>query len=60
MKKLIFLLLFVNITANAQEKIDWPDHKKAVIVLTYDDALESQLNIAVPQLEAAHFPATFF
>jgi len=61
MKKLVLLFLFVSILqAKAQQKITWPHHKKAVIVLTYDDALESQLNNAVPQLEAAHFPATFF
>jgi len=60
MKSLVlFLLIFLTLAANAQ-KITWPNHKKAVIVLTYDDALESQLNNAVPQLEAAHFPATFF
>jgi peptidoglycan/xylan/chitin deacetylase (PgdA/CDA1 family) len=60
MKKLIFFLLLISSTAQAQQKTQWPDHKKAVIVLTYDDALESQLNVAVPQLQAAHFPATFF
>jgi peptidoglycan/xylan/chitin deacetylase (PgdA/CDA1 family) len=60
MKKLTLLLLFLNFAAQAQEKIKWPDHKKAVIVLTYDDALQSQLNVAVPQLEAARLKATFF
>lgn len=38
----------------------WPHHKQAVIVLTYDDALLSQLNVAVPQLERAGLKATFF
>lgn len=38
----------------------WPQHKKSVIVLTYDDALLSQLNNAIPQLEKAGFKATFF
>jgi peptidoglycan/xylan/chitin deacetylase (PgdA/CDA1 family) len=56
---LLFLLIFSTVIANGQ-KINWPNHKKAVIVLTYDDALESQLNNAVPQLEAAHLTATFF
>jgi peptidoglycan/xylan/chitin deacetylase (PgdA/CDA1 family) len=60
MKKLTFFLLLLNLTVCAQEKIVWPHHKKAVIVLTYDDALQSQLDIAVPQLEAAHLTATFF
>ena len=38
----------------------WPHHKKAAIVLTYDDALLSQLDNAVPQLERAGLTATFF
>lgn len=60
MKKMLLLFLLLNFTAQAQEKIKWPGQKKAVIVLTYDDALESQLNVAIPQLKAAHFTATFF
>lgn len=51
--------MLLNFAAQAQP-IKWPHHKKAVIVLTYDDALSSQLNTAVPQLEAAHLTATFF
>jgi peptidoglycan-N-acetylglucosamine deacetylase len=39
--------------ANAQTK-------KAIICLTYDDALESQLKIVVPQLDSAGLKATFF
>lgn len=38
----------------------WPNHKKAVIVLTYDDALQSQLKMAIPQLDSAHLTGTFF
>jgi peptidoglycan-N-acetylglucosamine deacetylase len=38
----------------------WPDGKVAAIVLTYDDALHSQLDIAVPQLDRAGFKGTFF
>ena len=60
MKMLTLFLLLLSFTAQAQEKIEWPNHKKAVIVLTYDDALETQLNIAVPQLDSAHLTATFF
>jgi peptidoglycan/xylan/chitin deacetylase (PgdA/CDA1 family) len=60
MKKLILFLLLSGFAAQAQEKIKWPGHKKAVIVLTYDDALDTQLNVAVPQLDAAHLTATFF
>jgi len=49
-----------NLRADAQQKITWPYHKKAVVVLSYDDALETQLNVAVPQLKAAGLIATFF
>jgi peptidoglycan/xylan/chitin deacetylase (PgdA/CDA1 family) len=56
MKKLLLFLLLLNFTACAQQGI----HKKAIIVLTYDDALQSQLNIAIPQLDSAHLTGTFF
>ncbi len=59
--KFILLLsgLFAFLVTSAQPLL-WPHHKKAVIVLTYDDALLSQLNNAVPQLQKAGFKATFF
>jgi peptidoglycan/xylan/chitin deacetylase (PgdA/CDA1 family) len=60
MKKLILFFLLLSCMAKAQPKITWPHHKKAVIVLTYDDALNSQLNVAVPQLDSAKLTATFF
>lgn len=56
---LIVLLLAVTFNANAQ-KTAWPMNKKATIVLTYDDGLPSQLDIAIPQLNQAGFKATFF
>lgn len=60
MKRLLILFMLFSLAAQAQRKMQWPDNKKAVIILTYDDALESQLNNAVPQLEAAGLKATFF
>ena len=60
MKKLLLFFLLLNLGANAQSTIVWPHHKKAVIILTYDDGLTSQLNIAIPQLDSAHLTATFF
>jgi len=60
MKRLILLFSLLNFTAQAQQKIAWPHHKKAVIVLTYDDGLNSQMDIAVPQLDSANLKATFF
>jgi len=54
------VLLFAGGGVAAQPVIEWPDHKKAAIVLTYDDALKSQLDTAVPQLKRAGLKATFF
>src|ERR1700744_3289267 len=60
MKKLLPFLLLFAFAAQAQQKMQWPKHKKALIVLTYDDELESQLDNAIPQLEKAGLKATFF
>lgn len=38
----------------------WPGNRRAAIALTYDDALESQLEVAIPQLDAAGVKGTFF
>jgi len=45
---------------SATQPMQWPHHKRAAIVLTYDDALLSQLDTAIPQLERAGLTATFF
>ena len=60
MRQLILAVLLAVAYAAQAQKVEWPQHKQAVIVLTYDDALLSQLNVAVPQLEHAGFKATFF
>ena len=46
--------------AQAAPAVRWPEGKSAAIVLTYDDALQSQLKVAVPQLRAAGLRGTFF
>ena len=38
----------------------WAGNRRAAIALTYDDALESQLDVAIPQLDAAGVKGTFF
>ena len=38
----------------------WPQGARGAVSLTYDDGLDSQLEYAVPQLQAAGFKATFF
>lgn len=61
MARMLLLLLLTGVhTAHAETAFAWPQGKIAAIVLTYDDALHSQLEFAVPQLAAAHLHATFF
>jgi hypothetical protein len=57
---LISVILFSAAVWNAEAQMKWPDGKKAVIVLTYDDGLDSHLNIAIPQLDSFGFKGTFF
>lgn len=38
----------------------WPEGRQAAVVLTYDDAVSSQLDIAIPALDAAGLKGTFF
>src|SRR5688572_13336353 len=46
--------------SEAQPGNSWPDGRRAAIVLTYDDALVSQLDHAVPALDAAGLKGTFY
>ena len=58
---LILAMMGVAAPAGAQAPgMSWPDGARAAIVLTYDDALLSQLDIAIPQLDAAGLRGTFF
>jgi peptidoglycan/xylan/chitin deacetylase (PgdA/CDA1 family) len=41
-------------------KFEWPSGKRAAVTLTYDDALTSQLDHAVPALADHHLRGTFF
>jgi hypothetical protein len=43
-----------------QKRFAWPDGRQAAVALTYDDAAPSQLDVAIPQLDAAGLKATFF
>jgi peptidoglycan/xylan/chitin deacetylase (PgdA/CDA1 family) len=53
-------ILAVAICSQAHAQFAWPEGKVAAVVLTYDDALHSQLDVAIPQLAAAGFKGTFF
>ncbi|MCI4592556.1 polysaccharide deacetylase family protein [Sphingobium sp. BYY-5] len=60
MKTLLALALSLVWGVSAASATTWPEGTKAAVVLTYDDALDSQLDHAVPVLDAAGFKATFF
>jgi peptidoglycan/xylan/chitin deacetylase (PgdA/CDA1 family) len=53
-------VLTVPWAARAGAPIAWPNGARAAVSLTYDDGLDSQLDYAVPQLQAARLKATFF
>jgi peptidoglycan/xylan/chitin deacetylase (PgdA/CDA1 family) len=55
-------LVFLVFTMMATQAVagTWPDGKRAAVVLTYDDALVSQLDIAIPALDAVGLKGTFF
>lgn len=47
-------------TVNAAEAVSWPDGAKVAVSLSYDDALDSQLNNAVPALDRHGLKASFY
>ena len=54
-------LLFGAIVMAAQAQAgQWPGGRQLAVVLTYDDALSSHLDIAIPALDAAGLKGTFF
>ncbi len=58
--KLLVLLLIFSLPAIADEQFIWPNKAKAAISLAYDDALNSQLDIALPALNKLNFKASFY
>ena len=60
MKKILAATAVFTLVAAAAIGAPWPGGKKAAVVLTYDDALSSQLDIAIPALDAAGLKGTFF
>jgi len=57
---LLLVCLTTTVLLNGQQKTIWPSNKKGAVVLTYDDALVSQLSNAIPQLDHYRLNATFF
>lgn len=55
-----WVLLAIGMMATQAVAGPWPGGKRAAVALTYDDALVSQLDIAIPALDAAGLKGTFF
>jgi peptidoglycan/xylan/chitin deacetylase (PgdA/CDA1 family) len=55
----IIAFLFSTVLLNAQERAPW-NNKKCAVSLTYDDALNVQLDYAVPLLDSLGLKATFY
>jgi len=61
----LFVMLGISMLASGFVIADdtgfkWPHGAKAAVVLGYDDALDSQLDNAIPSLNKFHFKGTFF
>ena len=56
----LFTLCILFAQAYAQDTFTWPNGAKAAVCFTYDDALESQLNYAIPNLDQYGVKGTFF
>ncbi|GAI07615.1 unnamed protein product [marine sediment metagenome] len=58
---LIIILVWNSIQSLAQNnEFTWPDGTKAAVCLTYDDGIDTQLDIAIPDLEIENFRGTFY
>lgn len=64
MKRNIYLILIFFLLMShhimAQNSISWPNGAKAAICLTYDDAIDTHLDIVIPDLDEAGLKGTFF
>lgn len=65
MKKFLLLVLcpiflMINVTTSFAAEFKWPNGEKAAISLSYDDALNSQLDNAVPTLNTYNIKVSFY
>jgi peptidoglycan/xylan/chitin deacetylase (PgdA/CDA1 family) len=56
----LILAIFICSNASAKTSFEWPSHAKAAISLAYDDALNSQLDHALPALNKLNLKASFY
>lgn len=59
MKRYATLLLIAFFNLNCKAQTDW-NHKQCAVVLTYDDAINADLDNVVPELDAFNFKGTFY
>ncbi len=55
-----FILLFTTFSVAQETKIEWPNGARAAICLTYDDAIDTHLDVAIPDLNRHGFKGTFY
>ena len=65
MNNVIYLLTIILIpifhnALKAQDYFTWPNGAKAAVSLTYDDGIDTQLDIAIPDLNRAGLTGTFY
>lgn len=53
-------VLFIQQDAHAREDFHWPNGAKAAVSLAYDDALDSQLDQAIPALDKYKLKGSFY
>ncbi|MDO6444700.1 polysaccharide deacetylase family protein [Colwellia sp. 1_MG-2023] len=59
-KILLVCTLLINTDSQAETHFKWPNNAKAAVSLSYDDALDSQLDNALPALIKHNIKATFY
>jgi len=55
-----FVGIFGAGVSSASSESPWPNGAEVAVVLTYDDALDSHLDVAIPQLNRLELPGTFY
>jgi len=56
----LILAMLISPPLLANERMIWPNHAKAAVSLAYDDALNSQLDHALPALNKLNLKASFY
>jgi len=59
-QQVLVLAMLISPPLLANEKMSWPNHAKAAVSLAYDDALNSQLDHALPALNKLNLKASFY